>query len=151
MCTTPSVYNRTTPVSRVPRVCCECGWAINPGEKYERVWGVWEGDPGTYITCIPCVGVRDEMVAQLDDYCWCHTSLYEETDEDRNNSAAVQLFKARCHYKSNLKVRDRWLHLAEKTTYPVASSHYANKAEESLREWIRCRKLLIDNGIKVPV
>jgi len=50
--------------------CCECFEPIEPGEKYERVDGKWDGHMDTYKTCLTCVRIRD-------DYCssWIYGEL----------------------------------------------------------------------------
>jgi hypothetical protein len=44
--------------ARKSHVCNECGREIAVGEKYEYVFGVWEGDPGVYKTCSDCLSAR---------------------------------------------------------------------------------------------
>lgn len=55
----PAVYCETHPVARGPHECCECGGTIDPGERYERVRGLWDGMWITYVTCEFCAQVRD--------------------------------------------------------------------------------------------
>lgn len=44
----PTVYSQTKPVARVQHKCSECRGHIKPGEKYTKIWGVWDGDQATY-------------------------------------------------------------------------------------------------------
>ena len=37
--------------------CCECNSTIYPGEKYERISGLWD-DFQTYKTCLFCAEIR---------------------------------------------------------------------------------------------
>lgn len=54
MCELPSCYSEGHPVARKRHQCCECrGW-IEPGEKYQRFSGVWEGSASTFKTCSDC-------------------------------------------------------------------------------------------------
>ena len=55
----PTVYSLTKPVARQVHKCTECGRAINPGDQYEKVFGVWDGDAGTHKTCARCVAMRE--------------------------------------------------------------------------------------------
>lgn len=38
----PKLRNETTPVANKRHFCCECGSAIDPGEKYWRLDGLWD-------------------------------------------------------------------------------------------------------------
>ena len=55
-------------------VCTECYRKILPGEKYERVFGKWDGAVETYKTCSDCLSVRDVF------FCgsWGYTSIWED-------------------------------------------------------------------------
>lgn len=54
-----SVFQQSTPRARKTYRCEECGAGIVPGERYEYVFGVWEGAAFTYRTCLDCVAVID--------------------------------------------------------------------------------------------
>lgn len=49
--------------------CCECYGAINPGEQYERVFIVYDGDPSHFKTCKYCCDSRDWLLKETD---WPH-------------------------------------------------------------------------------
>ena len=51
-------FEITEPKARKPHKCYECGIMINPGDRYERVAGKWEGEFATFETCLFCVEVR---------------------------------------------------------------------------------------------
>ena len=56
----PSFYTeKIVRKARGRHICCECGGEISPGDSYHKVFGIWDGDPGVYKTCIPCVRIRD--------------------------------------------------------------------------------------------
>lgn len=74
---TPEFYEETYPVAKKRHQCCECREVINPGEKYERVAGKWEGDFLTFKTCMTCVNIRDH-------YC-PHGSIFGELAEQISN------------------------------------------------------------------
>lgn len=41
--------------------CCECREPINPGERYQHVRGLWDGDWLTFKTCAECVDTRQQV------------------------------------------------------------------------------------------
>lgn len=53
------VYREKVQTARKSYKCCECGEEIKPGQKYNYVFGVWEGMPDTYRTCLPCNNIRE--------------------------------------------------------------------------------------------
>lgn len=54
----PQFSTESTPRSRTRRRCCECrGW-IEPGERYHRLTGKWDGDILTFETCLQCEEIR---------------------------------------------------------------------------------------------
>ena len=82
--------NETYPVARIEHSCCECYSVIQPGQKYERVVGLWDGYFLTFKTCTPCATIRKEyfptgwMYEQLRDdiyECMDIDYLEETTDE----------------------------------------------------------------------
>lgn len=48
MCT-PDFYDERMVTARKPHKCCETGRMIQPGERYWRICGKWEGDFMTFI------------------------------------------------------------------------------------------------------
>lgn len=57
--------------------CCECREKILAGEKYEYVFGVWDGGPGTYRTCKHCLSMREQF--------FCDGWHFEHIWEDLRN------------------------------------------------------------------
>ena len=47
--------------ARKTHKCCACHRSIEPGEEYEYVSGIWDGDFDTYKTCIDCLSIRDNF------------------------------------------------------------------------------------------
>lgn len=47
--------------ARKEHVCGECGEMIQPGEKYERAKGLWDGRWEEHKTCIPCTRIRGDI------------------------------------------------------------------------------------------
>lgn len=57
----PDVSNTTWPKARKEHECCECGEAIEPGQRYERTSGLWDGFWDTFKTCRACVRIRADV------------------------------------------------------------------------------------------
>lgn len=62
--------------ARKSHVCCECGQEIKRGERYEFTSGIWEGEPGSYKTCLICARIRDDYFCS-----WIFGGLKEEIRE----------------------------------------------------------------------
>ncbi|MGY2183342.1 hypothetical protein [Pseudomonas agarici] len=60
----PDFQTETMPTARKAHQCGECYGHIKPGQKYQRVSGSWEGDMGSFKTCMPCVEARTWAIAQ---------------------------------------------------------------------------------------
>ncbi|MCW9309494.1 hypothetical protein N5I72_04325 [Klebsiella variicola] len=46
--------------------CCECYGAINPGDTYEKVFVVQDGDASNFKTCQKCAEARDWLLNETD-------------------------------------------------------------------------------------
>ncbi len=68
--------------------CCECSGMILPGQQYERVSGVWEGNADAFKTCLPCMEARDWATKQPE---WGgdgeHLFYFEMLSDDLSNLA----------------------------------------------------------------
>jgi len=60
-CEGPDVYSIEYPIARSTHTCCECGLKINPGEKYEKFKGLWDGEWDRFKTCMKCSELRDRV------------------------------------------------------------------------------------------
>lgn len=69
-CEPTDVYNKTERQAAKAHVCCECGHAILPGERYLYESIVWEGTASSFKTCLRCAEVRAWFRAQ-DNGCEC--------------------------------------------------------------------------------
>ena len=70
-------FEESNPIARKQHKCVECREMIQPGERYERVKGRWEGEYSSHATCIPCQRIRDT-------YCprgYCFGMLAEQIEE----------------------------------------------------------------------
>lgn len=73
----PALFRESRPIARIEHRCSECGRAIQPGERYERVVGVWDRLFSTYRTCVYCLAIRDMMQQRLTCFCYCYTDVRE--------------------------------------------------------------------------
>lgn len=53
-------YKIFYPVARKDHKCCECNSIIQPGKKYEKIKGLWDGEFLTFKTCLSCFQIRDD-------------------------------------------------------------------------------------------
>ncbi|CRI56376.1 hypothetical protein [Pseudomonas sp. CCOS 191] len=61
----PAFHTEAHRVARKRHTCTECRGHIEPGDRYEFVSGLWEGDVSTYKTCADCETARDFYVNEL--------------------------------------------------------------------------------------
>jgi len=45
--------------------CCECFGSIQPGEKYHKYTGTYEGELFSEKTCMPCYGIRRDFCCEF--------------------------------------------------------------------------------------
>lgn len=79
-CEAPSVYRESFPRARKQYQCCECEAFIQPGDQYRHTFGVWDGEPGTYRTCLPCAELGS-VFAYVTGRCLCYGGLLEDIIE----------------------------------------------------------------------
>ncbi len=76
-----SAYVKTTHKAKKQHKCYECHRAINQGEVYEKVWGIWEGDAVTVKTCQRCLDLRDYITAHVPCFCIGHGNVNDDAIE----------------------------------------------------------------------
>ena len=81
-----AVYHVSRPMAHKAHRCSECGRTIYSGERYERVFGVWDGRPDTFKTCVYCLGLRDLAESRLRCLCWAHGNMVEDVMETIRNA-----------------------------------------------------------------
>lgn len=54
MCELPSAFKSIERKAAKPHKCCECGSAIQKGDRYQYSSGVWNGEPDSYKQCLNC-------------------------------------------------------------------------------------------------
>ena len=63
----PDLHRELWPKARKRHKCCECRKTIQPGEKYQLIEGLWDGDCwDRFKTCAECAEMRDNA--------WRHVS-----------------------------------------------------------------------------
>lgn len=77
----PEFSTVTNPVARRQHRCYECGSTIQPGERYERVDGKWDGYLDTFKTCPHCTALRKWVTANLPCFCWGYGNVIEDARE----------------------------------------------------------------------
>ena len=73
----PEFVSITRPIARKSHKCCECGCAIDKGDRYEYVAGKWEGYLDTFKICVHCLVIRDHIDAGAECFCWAYGGLFE--------------------------------------------------------------------------
>lgn len=62
--------------ARKPHKCCDCKRAIEKGEEYCRVTGIWD-EPLTFKVCASCEEVRRRLQENDDECCVAYGELEE--------------------------------------------------------------------------
>lgn len=70
--------------ARKTHVCNECLKDIQPGEQYEYVSGIWDGNPKAYKTCLDCKSVRDTFFES-----WIFTQVWENFQDEFGDTDSV--------------------------------------------------------------
>ena len=81
----PDVFNSHVLTARKPHKCFECGYVIQPGDRYERVSGKWEREWSTYRFCLPC----SEIGLEFADGGRCFGFLWEGMEENWDEGAHI--------------------------------------------------------------
>ena len=107
----PSVYAVTNPTARKSHECSECRAEITPGTKYENVFGIWDGRPGTFKTCPKCLDLLEYVKAHVPCACFAHGNIHDDAIETAREwshevdgllfGAYRRLIKARKQPKAN--------------------------------------------------
>lgn len=76
-----SVYVAKMHTARKQHKCDECCRIILVGERYERVFGVWDGEVDRYKTCPRCLALRNHAKENIKCLCWSHGNMIEDCIE----------------------------------------------------------------------
>lgn len=85
----PSMYESGTHTARKQHQCYECARVIQPGERYENVVGVWDGEFSVYKTCSFCLDLRNFVQGKIECLCWSHGSIREDAIETARNHSEI--------------------------------------------------------------
>lgn len=69
----PDVYRKSYPRAKIQHICEECGEPILPGQKYEYVFGKWEGEVSTFKTHMACAAIRNKLCMSHGELAACGT------------------------------------------------------------------------------
>jgi len=73
----PAFFRASHHTSSARHRCCECGRAINPGERYLKIVGEWEGEFSAYKRCSHCDAVADALKSRAPCFCDYVGGLWE--------------------------------------------------------------------------
>lgn len=78
----PQFYNERVVKARKPYTCCECHRPINKGQQHRLATGKWEGELGSYRTCMDCYHIREAFRCGGGFF---HERLWEDLSEYQND------------------------------------------------------------------
>lgn len=90
----PRVYHESTRTARKPHRCCECRSTITPGEQYEHVFGVWDGQAASQKTCAQCVLLRSEAMRFASCFCFTFGNVISEIRDELIDSGELRATEA---------------------------------------------------------
>ena len=70
------VYNASERTARKHHLCGECHRLIEPGERYEYVFEIYDGDPQSHKTCMTCGQMGRELLG-----CILHGRVWQDIHE----------------------------------------------------------------------
>lgn len=74
----PEFYTREGHRANKQHRCSECGTTIQPGDKYIRTVGKWEGYFGEFKECMNCVSLIEAAQEHFECFCFTHGNIIEE-------------------------------------------------------------------------
>lgn len=101
---TISVLSDERPRAKKPHRCGECHRTIEPGEHYERVTGLWEGELVTHKTCLQCCSVREWLANVCSG--WVYSEVAEELLEHFYEGYGMWLGRAVVSMQNQWRKRD---------------------------------------------
>ena len=54
-------FEQKTRKANKPHKCCECHEAIQKGENYTWIKGLWEGEWWMFCVCLTCTAIRKDL------------------------------------------------------------------------------------------
>lgn len=80
-----SIYDVKRPIARKAYRCHECAGTIDRGDRYERVYGLWDDQWEHYRTCSGCLMIRDHLALVRPCFCWAHGSLASDIEAEMSD------------------------------------------------------------------
>ena len=74
----PEFYSAITRTARRAHRCYECRGFIQPGERYKRVTGKWDGTFDTHATCQRCTAFEAYVHEHVKCFCWAFGDLIDD-------------------------------------------------------------------------
>jgi len=93
----PDVIKQIQRKARKTHSCCECRTAINPGDTYVVVSGVWDGRGASFKQCPECNQLMDNLISRCIDAGIepedgpCFEGLREFVEEQQRESGDVSI------------------------------------------------------------
>ena len=111
-CEMPEFFSDSRPVARKEHICCECGTAIEKGEKHYSCSGKWDGDFLSYRQHLDCLKACETFRDKVNEgecipfggfYEWmCETKYYH-----RNWPAEVRTIMAKALWRVRKGINQR--------------------------------------------
>lgn len=83
----PQFWKEAFPAAIKRHICCECGSIIDPGEKYNKISGMWD-EFATFKTCMSCFEIRKEASSQT-GCCPAFGYLYDTFGSEFEYAACI--------------------------------------------------------------
>lgn len=107
----PDFFSAHNPVARKVHKCGECGRDIQPGERYERHFGTYDGFSYSGKTCAHCEVLCEWLAENCDGY------LYGVVVEDFTERASE--YSRMDIARIAVMARNHWRSVRRKTMLPV--------------------------------
>jgi len=111
-----ALYRPSRVVARKAHFCYECGASIRPGERYEYVFAIGQGEVYTYHTCARCLALREDLES-APCFCWSHGHMLEDIAnvvDDMDRSPERWIFRLRLARIKHVAMKDRSERKAQK-------------------------------------
>jgi|ERR1700744_760855 len=103
-------------ISRKHHKCYECAREIKPGDKYEIIQGIADGQFMRYKTCVQCVDLREYVRGEVDCLCYIFGDLLGECLEYANAAEPGDCLKHKVYRyvtETNLRIKKKRRELKE--------------------------------------
>lgn len=79
--------SRIVKAARREHKCEECCKPIKIGERYEYVFGMWDGYLSEFKTCARCLDIRQWVKNNVPCFCWAHGNMLGDAKETVEEAA----------------------------------------------------------------